>query len=80
MNPVPLKESVVTEGTTANGRKIFRGWLEFNEDVQGALCKVCKKWAQETRHRSRDVWTTEPFMNWKKGPEKCESMNEVQCT
>lgn len=45
-------------------------WLEFNKDVQGAFCKVCKKWAQETRHRSRGVWTTEPFMNWKKGPEK----------
>ena len=45
-------------------------WLEFNEDVQGAFCKVCKKWARESQQRSRGVWTTEPFTKWKKATEK----------
>ena len=45
-------------------------WLEFNEDVQGAFCKLCKKWAKESKHRSRGVWTTEPFTNWRKATEK----------
>ena len=45
-------------------------WLEFNEDVQGAFCTVCKKWAKESKHRSRGVWTTEPFSNWRKATDK----------
>ena len=45
-------------------------WLEFNKDLQGAFCKVCKKWARESKQRSRGVWTTDPFSNWRKATEK----------
>ena len=45
-------------------------WLEFSEDVQGVFCKVCKKWARDSQQRSRGVWTTEPFTNWRKATEK----------
>ena len=31
---------------------------------------MCKKWARESQQRSRGVWTTEPFINWKKATEK----------
>ena len=67
MDPVPLKKGC--RRYNSKWEQAFP-WLEFSEDVQGVFCKVCKKWARESQQRSRGVWTTEPFTNWKKATEK----------
>ena len=44
-------------------------WLEFDEDCQGAFCKVCKK-RGKSLERTGGAWITQPFTNWKKAVEK----------
>lgn len=44
-------------------------WLEFDEDCQGAFCKLCKK-RGKTLQRTGGAWITKPFTNWKKAVEK----------
>ena len=39
-------------------------WLEYDEDYQGAFCKICRK------RGSGGTWITKPFTNWKKATEK----------
>ena len=55
--------------TTRNGKKSSHAWLEFDEDCQGAFCKLCKK-RGKTLQRTGGAWITKPFTNWKKAVEK----------
>lgn len=47
-------------------------WLEFDEDHQGAFCKVCRKRGKPLQ-RSGGAWITKPFSNWKKAIEKMQA-------
>lgn len=47
-------------------------WLEFDEDHQGAFCKVCRKRGKSLQ-RSGGAWITKPFSNWKKAIEKMQA-------
>ena len=39
-------------------------WLEYDEDLQGAFCKYCKKWAK-ANNKTGGAWVTKPCNNWK---------------
>ena len=43
----------------------------YDEDINGAFCRVCKQTTAEshTQHTG-GVWVTKPFQNWKKGTER----------
>ena len=49
-------------------------WLEYDENYQGAFCKVCRKSGSQghTSQGSGGVWITKPFQNWKNGSAKDE--------
>ena len=57
-------EDLGQEITTKSGKKTFP-WLEFEENLQGAFCKLCKKGGRSLQ-RTGGVWITKPFTNWKK--------------
>jgi len=38
-------------------------WLVYDEDLQGAFCKHCQKWAKVSKKTEECV--TKPFHNWK---------------
>ena len=40
-------------------------WLEFDENLQGAFCKLYKKGGRSLQ-RTGGAWITKPFTNWKK--------------
>ena len=44
-------------------------WLEFDENLQGAFCKLCKKGGRSLQ-RTGGAWITKPFTNWKKATQK----------
>ena len=48
-------------------------WLEYNENYQGAFCKVCRKSGSQghTSQGSGGVW--KPFQNWKKAVQKMKA-------
>ena len=50
-------------------------WLEYDENYQGAFCKVCRKLGSQghTSQGSGDVWITKPFQNWKKAVQKMKA-------
>ena len=48
--------------------KVF-GWLMYDEDSEGVLCRFCKE-SGRPLHRTGGVWVTKPFKNWKKAVEK----------
>ena len=58
--------------TTKSGKKL--PWLEFDENLQGAFCKLCKKGGRYLQ-RTGGAWITKPFTNWKKVTQKMK--NEV---
>ena len=39
-------------------------WLQYDENYQGAFCKICRMQSQ-TSQGSGGVWVTKPFQNWK---------------
>ncbi|XP_065892412.1 zinc finger MYM-type protein 1-like [Dysidea avara] len=46
-------------------------WLVYDEDIDGAFCKVCKQvTAQRNTQHTGGVWVSKPFTNWKKATEK----------
>lgn len=49
-------------------------WLCYNEDIGGAFCSVCQKWANSSKG-SGGVWVDKPFTNWNKAIEKMRSHN-----
>ena len=40
-------------------------WLEYDEDLQGAFCKYCKKWAKAS-NKTGGTWVTKPLVTGKK--------------
>ena len=41
-------------------------WLVYDEDINGAFCRVCKQTtAESTTQHTRGVWVTKLFQNWK---------------
>ena len=44
-------------------------WLEFDENLQDAFCKLCKKGGRALQRTGED-WITKPFTNWKKVTQK----------
>ena len=61
-------------------RKYFKSWekdyswLYYDEDREGASCKVCKQFGTSSHvQRSGGVWVTKPFKNWKKAVEKLKA-------
>ena len=47
-------------------------WLEYDEDCEGAFCKLCRTFGKSLQ-RTRGVWVTKPFSNWKKAIEKMKA-------
>lgn len=62
----------------SSSRKYRKGWekdfswLEYDEDCDGAFCKVCKI-SGKSLQRTGGVWVTKPFTNWKKAVEKMKA-------
>ena len=52
-------------------------WLEYDEDLQGAFCKHCKKWGKSNA-KNCGTWITKPFSNWKKATEKMKEHAESE--
>ena len=50
-------------------------WLVYDEDINGAFCRVCKQTTAEnvTQHTG-SIWVTKPFQNWKKAIERIASI------
>jgi len=44
-------------------------WLVYDEDLQGAFCKHCQKWAK-ANNKTGGTWVTKVFHNWKKAVAK----------
>ena len=44
-------------------------WLVYDEDIDGAFCKVCKQAENKTQHTG-GVWVSKPFTNLRKATEK----------
>ena len=76
--PGPSKR-VCTESNRKYNKKWGKcfTWLQYDEDVDGAFCSVCQKWANSssTMKDSGGVWVDNPFTNWKKAIEKMKSHN-----
>ena len=51
-------------------------WLEFDENLQGAFCKLCKKGGRSLQ-RTGGASITKSFTNWKKATQKMKSHCEV---
>ena len=47
-------------------------WLTFDENFQGAICKVCRKRGISLK-RTGGTWISKPFKNWKKAIEKMKA-------
>ena len=52
-------------------------WLQYDENYQGAFCKICRMPDSETQSQtlqgSGGVWVTRPFQNWKKAIQKMKA-------
>ena len=56
-----------------NWEKEF-SWLVYDEDVDGAFCRVCKQTtADSSTQHTGGVWVAKPFRNWKKATEKMKA-------
>ena len=52
-------------------------WLEFDENLQAAFCKLCKKGGRSLQ-RTGGAWITKPFTNWKKATQKMKSYSKSE--
>ena len=52
-------------------------WLELDENLQGAFCKLCKKGGRSLQ-RTGGAWITKPFTNWKKVTQKMKSHSKSE--
>ena len=75
LNHIPSQR--LESGDTTNWEETFP-WSEFDENLQGAFCKLCKKGGRSLQ-RTGGAWITKPFTSWKKETQKMKShsKNEV---
>ena len=52
-------------------------WLEFNQKLHGAFCKLWKKGGR-CLQRTGGAWITKPFTNWKKVTQKMKSHSKSE--
>ena len=52
-------------------------WLEFDENLQGVFCKLCKKGGRSLQ-RTGGAWITKPFTDWKKATQKMKSHSKSE--
>ena len=52
-------------------------WVEYDENFQGAFCKVCRKRGMSLQ-RTGGAWITKPFNNWKKATEKMRAHSQSE--
>lgn len=50
----------------------YFSWLYYDEDREGAFCKICKQSGKSLQYTG-GVWVTKPFKNWKKAVEKMKA-------
>lgn len=64
-----------TASTSRKYNKKEFPWLEFDENYQGAFCKICRNLETQcpTLQGSGGVWVTMPFKNWKKAIQKMKA-------
>ena len=66
------------ERSNSSSRKYLKkwendfSWLEYDEDCDGAFCKVRRR-SGKTLLRTGGIWVTHPFTNWKKAVEKMKA-------
>ena len=49
-------------------------WLVYDEDINGAFCRVCKQnTAESATQHTGGVWVIKPFQNWKKATENMKA-------
>ena len=53
-------------------------WVQYDKDVQGAFCKVCRKRGKSLQ-TTGGAWITKPFNNWKKAKEKMRAHSQSDC-
>ena len=77
LNHIPSQD--LESGDTKEWEETF-SWLEFDENLQFAFCKLCKKGGRSPQ-RTGGAWITKPFTNWKKVTQKMKlySKSEVHC-
>ena len=69
-------QGVESGDTTKSGKKLFP-WLEFDENLQGAFCKLCKKGGRSLQ-TTGGAWINKPFTNWKKATQKMKSHSKSE--
>ena len=52
-------------------------WIEFDENLQCAFCKLCKKGGRSLQRTDR-AWITKPFTDWKKVTQKMKSHSKSE--
>ena len=52
-------------------------WLKFDENLQDAFCKLCKKGGRSLQ-RTGGAWITKPFTNWKMATQKMKSHSKSE--
>ena len=52
-------------------------WLEFDENLQGVFCKLCKI-GERSLQRTGGAWISKPFTNWKKVTLKMKSHSKSE--
>ena len=52
-------------------------WLEFDENLKGPFCKLCRKGGR-SHQRTGGAWITKPFTNWKKATQKMKSHSKSE--
>ena len=76
LNHLPSQD--LESGDTKEWEETF-SWLEFDENLQFAFCKLCKKGGRSLQ-RTGGAWITKPFTNWKKVTQKMKLHSKVKCT
>ena len=82
LEPSPAKKRLTVKEkcriTVSSSRKYIKkwedssNWLIFDENFQGAFCKICRKRGISLQGTG-GIWISKPFKNWKKAIEKMQA-------
>ena len=81
VNHHPPRETCAVPSSAATSRKYNKKWekdfpwLEYDSNLQGAFCKICRKAVTREyfSQGSGGLWVTKPFQNWKKAVQKMKA-------